>query len=145
MLAKRWAGVLAVLVIGSMLLAACGPAPTPQVIKETVVVEKEETVVVEKEKVVTKEVEKVVTKEVEKEVIVEVTPTPVPGEDKVTLYWNLETEPPTLDPALTQDSVSVNCTENLELHGELVPGSDGPAPGDQRRGGGVGHGVVGLG
>jgi oligopeptide transport system substrate-binding protein len=103
MIGKKWAVVLAVLVIGSMILAACGPAPTPQVVKETVVVEK----------VVTKEVEKVVTKEVEK--VVEVTPTPVPGEEKVTLNWNLGTEPPTLDPALAEDTTSVACIENLFL------------------------------
>jgi len=46
------------------LVAACGPAPTPEVVKETVVVEKEV--------VVTKEVEKVVEK------VVEVTPTVAP-------------------------------------------------------------------
>ena len=54
-------------------LAACAPAPEPEVIKETVVV----TEVVEKEveKIVTEvvEVEKIVTEVVEKEVIVEVT------------------------------------------------------------------------
>lgn len=105
MIGKKWAVVLAVLVIGSMILAACGPAPTPQVIKETVVVEK----------VVTQEVEKVVTKEVEKVVEVQVTPTPVPGEEKVTLNWNLGTEPPTLDPALAEDTTSVACIENLFL------------------------------
>ncbi|MGQ9585093.1 MAG: hypothetical protein ACUVXG_06795, partial [Anaerolineae bacterium] len=77
MFSKKWAVVLAVLVIGSMFLAACGPAPTPIVVKETVVVTKEvqKEVTKEVEKVVTKEVEKVVTKEVEK--VVEVTPTPV--------------------------------------------------------------------
>jgi ABC-type glycerol-3-phosphate transport system substrate-binding protein len=52
------------------LLAACGQAATPQVIKETV----------EVEKVVTKEVEKIVTKEVEKEVEKVVTATPPPRE-----------------------------------------------------------------
>jgi len=56
---KRWLLLVTVLLLASLVLAAC-PQPTPQVIKETVVVTKEV------EKVVTKEVEKVVTKEVEK-------------------------------------------------------------------------------
>jgi multiple sugar transport system substrate-binding protein len=73
---KLWS-LVALLVIIAM-LAACGPTPEPQVIKETVVVTQE----VEKQVVVTevveKEVEKevVVTQEVEKEVIVEVTAVP---------------------------------------------------------------------
>jgi iron(III) transport system substrate-binding protein len=73
---------LLILVAVSLLLAACGPTPTPLVItkevEKEVVVTKE--VQVEKEVVVTKEVEKevVVTKEVEK--VVEVTPTPIGGE-----------------------------------------------------------------
>ena len=119
MFSKKLAVVLAVVVIGSMLLAACGPAPTPVVVKETVVVEKEVEKIVTKEveKIVEKEVEKVVTQEVEKivEKIVEVTPTPVPGEDKVTLHNNLGTEPPELDPALGTDTTSINCIENLFL------------------------------
>ena len=55
--------------------AGCA-APTPEVIKETVVVEKEVTKVVTEEKEVTKVVEKEVTKVVEKVV----TATPVPKE-----------------------------------------------------------------
>ncbi len=46
-------GVLAILVVLSLLVAACGPTPEPEVVTKEV------------EKVVTKEVEKVVTKEVE--------------------------------------------------------------------------------
>jgi len=63
---KRWAAVLTIVVTAAMVLSACA-APTPEVIKETVVVEKE--VPVEK----TVEVEKVVkeTVVVEKEVEVE--------------------------------------------------------------------------
>jgi ABC-type nitrate/sulfonate/bicarbonate transport system substrate-binding protein len=52
------------------LLAACGPAPTPEVVEKVV----KETVVVEKEVEVTKVVE--VEKEVEKEVVVTATPEP---------------------------------------------------------------------
>ncbi|GAB4536156.1 MAG: ABC transporter substrate-binding protein [Anaerolineae bacterium] len=60
-----------ILVVISLLLAACAP-PTPLVVTREV----------EKEVVVTKEVEKevVVTKEVEVEKVVEVTPTPIGGQ-----------------------------------------------------------------
>ena len=92
--------VVGMLVVLAMLLSACA-TPTPKVI----------------EKVVTKEVEKVVTKEVTKEVIKEVvvTPTPVPGEEKVTLHVNLGTEPPTADPSLATDTTSVAVIEHLFL------------------------------
>jgi len=60
--------LLSLVLVAGLVLAACGPTPTPQVIKETVVVEKE----VEVTKVVEKEVPVEVTKVVEKEVIKEV-------------------------------------------------------------------------
>jgi ABC-type branched-subunit amino acid transport system substrate-binding protein len=69
--------MVAILVMITLVATACGPAPTPQVIKETVVVEKE----VEVE--VTKVVE--VEKEVEKEVEVVVTATPVPEVEAETI------------------------------------------------------------
>ena len=56
-------------------LAACGPAPTPQVVEKVVTKE------VEVEKVVTKEVEKVVEKE--KEVIVTATAAPVETVERI--------------------------------------------------------------
>lgn len=111
--------LIAAAVIGSMILAACGPAPTPQVIEKpiTVVVEKPvevekevvRTVVVEKavpiEKVVKetvvveKEKEKVVkeTVVVEREKIVEkvITPTPLPKAPKVIIVGQGQ-EPDTL-------------------------------------------------
>lgn len=64
--------VLVGLVVASLLLAACGPTPEPQVVKETV--EVVVTQEVEKQVIVTQEVEKqvVVTQEVEKEVVKEV-------------------------------------------------------------------------
>jgi iron(III) transport system substrate-binding protein len=77
---------LLILVVVSLLLAACGPTPTPLVItrevEKEVVVTKEVQVEVEKEVVVTVEVEKEVEKEVIKEVekVVEVTPTPIGGQ-----------------------------------------------------------------
>lgn len=67
-----WTVVALVLAV---ILAACA-TPTPQVIKETVVVTKEV------EKVVTKEVEKVVTKEVV------VTPTPTPPKPVTITFWH---------------------------------------------------------
>ncbi|UCC88660.1 MAG: ABC transporter substrate-binding protein [Anaerolineales bacterium] len=80
---KRFKPLL-ILVVVSLLLAACGPTPTPLVItkeiEKEVVVTKE--VQVEKEVIVTVEVEKEVEKEVVKEVekVVEVTPTPIGGQ-----------------------------------------------------------------
>jgi peptide/nickel transport system substrate-binding protein len=73
--------LLAVVVVVAMLvpaLAACGPTPEPEIIKETVVVTEKETVIVtEKEEV---EVTKVVVEkeEVEVEVVVTATPEPRP-------------------------------------------------------------------
>ncbi|MEA3337817.1 MAG: peptide ABC transporter substrate-binding protein [Chloroflexota bacterium] len=108
MLSKKWAVLIAVLIISSIVLTAC-PTPTPEVVtvKETVVVTEEvkvvETVIVTEEKVVTEEK------------IVEVTPIPDAGMEKTTMHWNLGTEPPTLDPALASDTTSVDVDENLFL------------------------------
>jgi oligopeptide transport system substrate-binding protein len=101
---KKWAGMLALVLIASMLLSACGAPATPEVIEREVVVEKvvKETVVIETEKIVEVEKEKVV--EVEKEVtkVVEVekviTATPVPSDDLPVLRINVTTFPETLDP-----------------------------------------------
>ncbi len=69
--------LLALVVIFSLLAAQCGgPAPTPEKIVETVVVEKVVTQEVEKQ------VEVVVTQEVEKQVEVVVTPTPEPAPEQ---------------------------------------------------------------
>ncbi|MGD8737104.1 MAG: hypothetical protein PVJ85_10155, partial [Anaerolineae bacterium] len=57
------AGLVTIL---SLVLAACGPTPEPQVVRETVVVTEKETVVITEEKEVEVEVTKVVTEEVEK-------------------------------------------------------------------------------
>ena len=105
-LQKRWACILAVIMIASMLLPACGAPVTPEIIEKEVVVEKvvKETVVVEKEKVVEVEKEKVVEVEVEKEVtkVVEVekviTATPEPSDDLPVMRVNVNTFPETLDP-----------------------------------------------
>jgi peptide/nickel transport system substrate-binding protein len=110
---KKWALLIALLTIGIVALAACGPAPTPQVVEKpvTVVVEKEvpvekevvRTVVVEQERLVEKKVVETVVVEKEKERVVTqvvervVTPTPRPSGPKIlvvgqaqepdTLYW----------------------------------------------------------
>ncbi len=70
---KLWT-VLAVMVILSLGLAACGPTPTPEVVEKVV----KETVVVEKEVAV--------EKEVVKEVVVTPTPEPEAPPEPVTVY-----------------------------------------------------------
>jgi peptide/nickel transport system substrate-binding protein len=87
----KLSAVLVVLAMLAASLAACGPTPEPQVVKETVVVtEKEmviETVEVEKEVTVETEVEKVVTA------------TPEPFRKVATFAWTQE--PDTLNPHYT--------------------------------------------
>ena len=90
--------VASLLIIASMVLAACAPTQAPAV--QTVVV----TQVVEKEGQ-----QVVVTQVVEKEV----TAVPPTVEEPVTLNWNFETEPPTIDPALATDTTSVDVVANL--------------------------------
>lgn len=110
---KKWAMAIALLTIALVVLAACGPAPTPQVIEKpvTVVVEKEvpvekqviQTVVVEKEKVVEKQVVEtvLVEKQVRETVLVEkqvekvVTSTPSPAGPKIMIIGESQ-EPDTL-------------------------------------------------
>ncbi|MGA9350496.1 MAG: peptide-binding protein [Anaerolineae bacterium] len=79
---KKWMTLIALVAIAIMILPACAPPATPEVIVKEVPVEKRvvETVVVEKEVPVEKEVVKEVevTKEVVKEVEVVVTATPEP-------------------------------------------------------------------
>jgi peptide/nickel transport system substrate-binding protein len=108
--------VYAVLVaLLALLLAACGPEPTPVVVKETVVVEKE----VEVEKIVEKEVEKIVTEvvevEVEKEVIVEVTAVPEQGQIFRVGMWS---SPQSFNPYITTDDYSATLFENV--YGQLI-------------------------
>ena len=116
MLKKKWIWLLTLVVISTLVLAACQP--------KTVIVEKEvkvvETQIVEVEKEVTKIVEGtpvvetvVETQVVEKEVVV--TATPVPSDEPVTLHMNLGTEPPQVDPALSTDTTSVLVDEQLFL------------------------------
>ena len=133
---RMWTAITTVMIVG-ILLAACA-APTPQVIREEVVV----TAVVEKEVPVEREVVKEVVKEVpvEKEVVKEVkvvvTATPVPpppARPKVELeglWYPLGTEPPTLDIQTAQDTTSHliihQCIEGLfEYRGDGSIGATG--------------------
>ena len=70
---RKVLSLVALVTIASLVLAACGATPEPQVVKETVVVTEKETVVVTEEKEV--EVTTVVKEEVEK--VVTATPEPV--------------------------------------------------------------------
>ena len=82
--------ILSLMIVVSMLLTACGPAPEPEVIVQTVEVEKEvkvvETVEVEKEVTVIETVEVEVPVEVEVTPVVEEDPTALPRSE--TLYFN---------------------------------------------------------
>jgi peptide/nickel transport system substrate-binding protein len=124
----RWVFALAGLLLVSLLLSACGAETTPEVIKETVIVETEktvkETVVVETERVV----KETVVVEQEKQVEVVVTPTPLP-EGPFRVVVGLDTEPNTFDPHLTtgraSESFMSNVFDGLTLHdqeGKLIPG-----------------------
>jgi peptide/nickel transport system substrate-binding protein len=87
--------VMAVMLLG--MLAACGPTPEPQVVKETVVVTEKETVVVTEKEEVQVEVTTVVKEEVPVEVVVTATPEPV--SKVVTFAWTQE--PDSLNPFYT--------------------------------------------
>ncbi len=94
---KRFMYLVAALAVLGLLLAACGPTPTPQTVT----------------KEVTKVVKEQVTKVVKEQVVV--TATPAPGEAHNTLYGILGTEPPSLDPSLATDTTSVWIDEQLFL------------------------------
>lgn len=107
---SKWFGALAILTILAVVLSGCGAAATPQVVKETVEVVKEVEKVVEQTVVVEKEVETVV------EVVVTATPDPAAAAaEPVTLDFIFGSEPPTIDPALTEDTTSVWLVEQMFL------------------------------
>jgi len=111
---KKWAGLFALLMVSSLILAACA-TPTPEKIIERVVetkvveVEKEVTKIVAGTPIVETVVETQIVKE-EVEVVVTATPEPEPPEPpKVQLeglWYPLSTEPPTLDIQLATDTTS---------------------------------------
>jgi len=104
---KKWAVLLGVLVVASMILTAC-PQPEPQVIekivKETVIVEIDVPIEVQKIVEVPVEVEKVIEVEVTPTAV---PPTPVPPKVQLDgLWYPVGTEPPTLDIQLATDTTS---------------------------------------
>ena len=100
---KKWMGLFALLMVGSLILSACA-TPTPeekivtQVVKETV----KETVIVEG---TPKVVEKEVTKIVEVEKVVTPTPAPAPAKPKV-LTIGMRQEPRGFGPNVAQSAAS---------------------------------------
>jgi peptide/nickel transport system substrate-binding protein len=119
----KLAAILGLLVVFSLLVAACGPTPAPQTVIQTVEVEKE----------VEKEVTVIETVEVEVEVPVEVVVTAVPEEPKPTgtLVIALSTNPNTLDQPITAERNAHNAARQMfdsllwindegELEGELA-------------------------
>jgi oligopeptide transport system substrate-binding protein len=103
---KMVLALFSAVVVLSMLAAACAAPAAPETIIETVV----ETVVVEKEG---ETIVETVVVEVEK--IVEVPAEAAPGEELVTLNMDWGTEPPSLDPSLATDNISINIAGALFL------------------------------
>lgn len=81
---KMWYVTLVCLMVGALLLTACGSTPEPEIVEKQVTQIVQETVIVAgTPEVVEKEVTQVVTVEVEKVV----TPTPPPLPEPVTITW----------------------------------------------------------
>ncbi len=128
---KKWTTLIALVVIAAMILPACAPPATPEVIVKEVPVEKKvvETVVVEKEVpvekqvvetvVVEKEVEKevvqtvVVEKEVEVEVVVTATPEPVTVSKGGTVIEGTFADAMYLNPIMHTDTASARVNNLL--------------------------------
>jgi peptide/nickel transport system substrate-binding protein len=127
---KKWMILIALVAIATMILPACAPAATPEVVVKEVPVEKKvvETVVVEKEvpveKEVVKEVEKevvktvVVEKEVEVEVVVTATPEPITVSKGGTVIESTFADAEILNPILSVDTSS--SAVNQYLYNALV-------------------------
>ena len=103
---------LSVLVLVTMLLAACTP-PTPEVIEKEVVVEKQVPVTVEVEKEVLVEKEVIQTVEVEKEVVVEKVVTATPSGPTGSIVELSGIDPNTLDP---YQFTTTNPESNIGIH-----------------------------
>jgi ABC-type glycerol-3-phosphate transport system substrate-binding protein len=116
--------VFAVVAVALLILPACGPAPTPEVVEKEV----EVTIEVEKEVEVTVEVEKEVVKEVEKEVevTVEVVVDPTacnlePPESAATIDyigWTF----PVMD-FYAEELEKCNKVDNLEVNTQMLDGT----------------------
>jgi oligopeptide transport system substrate-binding protein len=109
---KKYGLILAALLVLALALVACQPE-TVETVREVVVTRVvTETVVEEGETV---EVTRVVTETETQEVVVEVTAVPEAGDEPVTLRWNWGAEPPSLDPAKAEDSVSIDAAFNINM------------------------------
>jgi len=105
--------VVVICAIGLFLTFTGACQPEQEVVHETVVHEVEVTRIVAETVEVDGEIVEV-TRLVTEIVSVEVTPeAPEPPQQPVTLNWNWGTEPPTVDPALATDSVSISVISNL--------------------------------
>jgi oligopeptide transport system substrate-binding protein len=114
MLNKKFSLIMAILVIGTILLAACEPETVVEQVEVTRVVEQEVEVtkIVEGETVVETVIETVVETVVET-VEVEVAPE---VEEVVTFNGYDTSDIPTLDPQVAEDVTSINYIENLFVH-----------------------------
>lgn len=101
-------GFVLVFVLGLIATACGGAAPTPEVIKETVVVEIEKEVAKEVTKVVEKEVE------VEKEVVVTATPEPIET-PKVALIVSGQAQDQSWNQFMYDDAQALNEEGSIEL------------------------------
>jgi len=110
---KKWMILIALAAMAAMMLPACAPPATPEVIIKEVPVEKKvvETVIVEKEVPVEKKVVETVVVEKEKEVVVTATPAPptaiefvAPRPDTYTYVTFGDID--TMDPNLCYDTAS---------------------------------------
>ncbi|MGD9145568.1 MAG: ABC transporter substrate-binding protein [Anaerolineae bacterium] len=103
--------IMALLVIVSLLVAQCGPAPEPETIIQTVEVEKTvvETVEVEKQIIETVEVEKTVIEEK----VVEVTAVPAPEGPEGTLTMALSTFPNSIDRPQAAERNASNVSQQI--------------------------------
>jgi len=104
---KKWYVLLGILLVASMVVTSCA-VPTPQTVEKVVTQVVEKQVKVVQTQVVEKQVKVVETK------VVEVTPVPPAGPK--TLYLNMGPgDIPTLDPALTTDTSSVQIVEETTV------------------------------
>lgn len=112
----RWLVLVSML---TLLLAACGPTPEPQVIKETVVVPKTVEVVVQETVEVPQLVKETVVVEVEKEV--EVTPEPEPQEPVTLRYFTFSAAPDHLEDLDQMIAIFEEAHPDIKIEVETAP------------------------